>query len=215
MNEKISKFVGGRIRSLRRKHNLTQKELGEKLGVKHNTISSYEKGTNEPEQDTLFRMADVLGVSINDFFPYEDKLNALKSSEYRYLPTTISAGLPINVDGLTNADKISIPDSVMGKWAGHNDIIFTRISGDSMNNKMSDGSLIAIKSVDNVESLKDGDMVVFSHNHSYSVKYFYKRAGGLTFKPDSTNKEHDEQHFNSDEEIVIHGKVILYIVELD
>ena len=69
MNEKISEFVGGRIRSLRRKHNLTQKELGEKLGVKHNTISSYEKGTNEPEQDILFSMDDVLGVSIKDFLP--------------------------------------------------------------------------------------------------------------------------------------------------
>jgi len=36
----ISKFVGGKIKNIRKKRGLTQKELGERVGVKHNTISS-------------------------------------------------------------------------------------------------------------------------------------------------------------------------------
>lgn len=65
----IRKHVGRKIREFRKAEKLTQKELGEKIGVKHNTISSYEHGTNEPELDILYRMANVLDKNIDDFFP--------------------------------------------------------------------------------------------------------------------------------------------------
>ena len=68
MKRNISTFVGARIREYRKRSRLTQKELGEKVGVKHNTISSYENGTNEAEQEILFSIAEVLNVSVNDFF---------------------------------------------------------------------------------------------------------------------------------------------------
>lgn len=65
----IKMFVATKIKKYRKMRHLTQRELGEKVGVKHNTISSYENGTNEPEQDLLFRIASALGISINDLFP--------------------------------------------------------------------------------------------------------------------------------------------------
>jgi transcriptional regulator with XRE-family HTH domain len=65
----IKLYIASQIKKYRKLAGLTQKELGEKIGVKHNTISSYESGTNEPEQDMLFKIANALGVSINDLFP--------------------------------------------------------------------------------------------------------------------------------------------------
>lgn len=47
----IKKYTSAKIREYRKLNGLTQKELGDKIGVKHNTISGYENGTNEPEQD--------------------------------------------------------------------------------------------------------------------------------------------------------------------
>lgn len=212
----IETVVSDNIQKLMDEYNLNNVKLSKIAGVSESTVGKWVLKKATPRMGAIEKISNHFNIP-KSYILNEDEKRVLQlpTREYNYLPLTISAGLPINVDGITNADKISIPDAMMGKWAGHNDIIFTRISGDSMNNKMSDGSLIAIKSIDNVGSLKDGDMVVFSHNHDYSVKYFYKREGGLTFKPDSTNKEHDEQHFNSDEEIVIHGKVVLYIVESD
>lgn len=70
MNEKeLKEFVGNRIREERKRRGLSQKELGEKIGVKHNTISSYEKGTNAPEQDALFGIARSLDITVDDLFP--------------------------------------------------------------------------------------------------------------------------------------------------
>ena len=112
----IGDYVGGRIREIRKRKGLTQRELGEKIGVKHNTISSYENGTNEPEHDILFKLANALDVPINDFFP-ETGVIREPSSTYDYYPESISAGLPETLDSVTgnNIKKITITDSLMGK----------------------------------------------------------------------------------------------------
>lgn len=86
-------YVANKIREYRKLRGLTQKELGDKIGVKHNTISGYEKGTNEPEQDLLFKIAYALNISINDLFP-ETTNPSLKLSnkeetiikKYRFIP---------------------------------------------------------------------------------------------------------------------------------
>lgn len=70
MNEKeLKEYVGRRIRDERKRKGLTQKELSEKIGVKHNTISSYESGKNAPEQDALFGIARSLDIAVDDLFP--------------------------------------------------------------------------------------------------------------------------------------------------
>src|SRR5699024_4484383 len=111
--------------------------------------------------------------------------------------------------------NISMPDKLMGKYAGHKDIIISKINGDSMDKLMDDGSFIAIKQINNAESLNNGDIVVFSHNHEYSVKYFYKHDDMLIFKPYSNNTVHYDQSFSVHDGVFIHGKVVAYIVNLD
>lgn len=70
MNEKeLSKYVGNRIKEERLKLKMTQKELGEIIGVKHNTISAYELGRNAPEQNAIFKIAAALHVKVDDLFP--------------------------------------------------------------------------------------------------------------------------------------------------
>ena len=68
----LSKFVGEKIREYRKKNNMTQKELGKKIGVKNNTISAYERGAISPEQDMLFELSKVFNISISDLFPQKE-----------------------------------------------------------------------------------------------------------------------------------------------
>ena len=80
MDEKeLVKFVGSRIKEERKKKKMTQKELGEKIGVKHNTISAYESGINAPEQNAIFKIARALDVKVDDLFPSKhEKTNELE-----------------------------------------------------------------------------------------------------------------------------------------
>lgn len=52
------------IKKMRKVKGLTQGELGEKIGVKHNTIAGYESGRTEPSLETLQAIAEELGVSM-------------------------------------------------------------------------------------------------------------------------------------------------------
>jgi len=54
------------IRCLRKRMNLSQEELGTKIGLNRGNIASYEKGTAEPKICNLLKLAHLFGISILD-----------------------------------------------------------------------------------------------------------------------------------------------------
>lgn len=71
-SDELAKFVGNRIKENRIKNKLTQKQLGQKIGVKDNTVSAYERGAISPEQDMLFALSDAMDLRLDDFFPSKE-----------------------------------------------------------------------------------------------------------------------------------------------
>lgn len=66
-----------RIKEIRKKCGLTQKELAERVGVSEGAISQYESGKRRPDYETVLKMADYFGCSVdylmgNDPSPAED-----------------------------------------------------------------------------------------------------------------------------------------------
>ena len=56
------------MRKIRKQRNMTMRELGAAVGVSESSISLYETGKNEPDIQTISKIADVLGVSIDTLF---------------------------------------------------------------------------------------------------------------------------------------------------
>lgn len=52
-----------RLRATREKLGLKQNEAALKIGVKNNTLSSYESGDRQPDYNTLIKIADLYEVS--------------------------------------------------------------------------------------------------------------------------------------------------------
>lgn len=72
--------IGDRLRMLRKEAGLTQKELGEKLGVSASMIGQYEKNLRSPKFETLQKIASVLNVDIAklvDFSEISPSLNTI------------------------------------------------------------------------------------------------------------------------------------------
>lgn len=207
---------GDRLKDLSDKLGKTNKQIAEELDLSKSQMSHYTTGLRSVPSDLLQKIVDTYKINPQFLF-YKNaplyKEEATDVESYYYLPTSISAGLPITVESITDAEKITLPNSVMGKWAGNKDIYITKINGDSMDKVMPDGSLIAVKPI-NLSELKDGDMVVFSNNHEYGVKYYKKSGDKLVFKPASHNDDHYDQEYNKDD-IEFHGKVVMYIVVED
>ena len=60
-----------RIAPLRREANMNQRELGQRLGVGQTTISAWETGKNEPDSQSMHKMAQLFHVSIGYLMGYE------------------------------------------------------------------------------------------------------------------------------------------------
>lgn len=58
--------MGSFLAELRKEHNLTQEELGEKLGVTNKTISRWETGNYMPPVEMLEILSDMYGMTINE-----------------------------------------------------------------------------------------------------------------------------------------------------
>ena len=58
-------MLGERLALLRRRDHVSQKELGKKINVSHYTISSYEKGRSEPNDEIKVRIARCFNVSLD------------------------------------------------------------------------------------------------------------------------------------------------------
>lgn len=61
-----SKTIGDAIRNERKKCNITQKELAERLGVSASMIAQYETGKRKPKLETMRKLAEALGVPMGD-----------------------------------------------------------------------------------------------------------------------------------------------------
>ncbi len=60
--------LGGRIKAMRKKQGLSQKDLAEKIGVTPSSISQVEKNLIYPSIPALFRLAESLAVDVGYFF---------------------------------------------------------------------------------------------------------------------------------------------------
>lgn len=209
-NEEIVDILVNRMEQM----NMSMSELARRVGTAKSALSRYINKEREFPLNRINEYANALNVTPEYLLGFDEE-RVTFSSRYPHFDTPISAGLPDHVDAVTAADTIELPDSVMGKHAGQRDIFITRVNGESMNRIIPDCSLIAVKPMD-LHQIKQGDIVVYSDNGDYSVKRFYKNDDQLIFRPDSN----DDSFFDyitstNNSNLVIHGKVVVYIVELD
>ena len=64
---KIGRFIADR----RKKANLTQMQLAEKLNITDRAISKWENGKSLPDSSIMLELCDVLGISVNDLLSGE------------------------------------------------------------------------------------------------------------------------------------------------
>lgn len=80
---KIKSIIGERIKELREKQGLTQKELATFLGISDRAVGYYEKEERTPPPDMLQKIADFFDVSVDYLLGRTDLPNAYIPEEYK------------------------------------------------------------------------------------------------------------------------------------
>lgn len=70
--------IGTRIMEARKSLNMTQEELGKKLGISKSAVANYESGFNTPKTEIMYRLFDVLNVDAN--YLYQDEMKTIPYS---------------------------------------------------------------------------------------------------------------------------------------
>ena len=83
----IKEKLGKRIFELRKRLNISQEELAEKLDISQKSLSKIETGRNFLTSDTLERLTIALNVEITELFDFDhtDKKENLLDEIYKYI----------------------------------------------------------------------------------------------------------------------------------
>lgn len=73
-------ILSERLRYLRKKHKLTQKQVAEYLGITESGYGYYEQGRNQPSLETLSKLAAKFNVSVSYLTGETDDPNPVKNN---------------------------------------------------------------------------------------------------------------------------------------
>lgn len=209
------------IRRFRRLRDLSQEDIAKKLGYKSfTTIQKWETGMAEPPVGKLYELADILRVNIMELLGEESDNNItdMPISTYKFVPASVSAGALTNIDSINYMPSVMIPNFMMGRYAGNRNIILMHVNGESMNNVIQNGAVIAVLTNVELSDIHDGDIVVIKNGGDYTVKRFYNDSPHqeFVFRPDSNNMAFRDIVFSYDatDDLYLIGKVVMYNVTL-
>jgi transcriptional regulator with XRE-family HTH domain len=237
-------IVGQRVKYFREKRGMEQMALAEMLGVKSNAISNWEHGRTRPDLNQIPKICAALGIGFYDLFGVDDPMRTFTAKEraiiddYRYLndqnksvfnavlttlterqraeecpPITklikfqkqLAAGFDVSAEFDDEGEDIYLYSSEEVDSA---DCVFT-VSGDSMEPEYHDGDLVLVRRYPGCGKLRPGDVGAFMIGNETYIKEYQK--DGLH----SYNEAYKTMHFNSDDHVILIGKVMGLVEEED
>lgn len=65
-------MIGMNIAVLRKKYNMTQEELAERLSISRQTLAKWERGESEPDISSCMILSEIFHVSLDDLVNYKE-----------------------------------------------------------------------------------------------------------------------------------------------
>lgn len=73
--------TANRLLQYRKKHNLSQEELANKIGVSRQAVSKWERAEASPDTDNLILLAEIYGVSLDELLKGEANNSSKSEAE--------------------------------------------------------------------------------------------------------------------------------------
>lgn len=192
-----------RIAKLRAQMGISMKEAAAKLKMPYTTYVNYEKGTREPNSETLIKLASFFGTSI-DYLLGKSEISEIPPGfsplpELERVPLVgrIACGQPItaeeNLEGY-----VSIPAA----W--HATFTLT-CAGDSMEPSIHDGDLVAIRKDIQVEN---GQIAAVRIGDEATLKHVYLHSDYIELRPENPSYPSIIRRKEEMNDVTIEGKAV-------
>lgn len=170
--------TANRLLQYRKKHNLSQEELANKIGVSRQAVSKWERAEASPDTDNLILLAEIYGVSLDELLKGESS-NSSKSEAEQETVSGESADntqIPTGDEGTEyiKADKVSFKNGI------HVDAK----NGDKVHISFADGIHVQDKDGTKVDIGKDGVFV----NENGKQRVYTDKDGHIMHDADMTDE---------------------------
>lgn len=189
------------IKDLRRKKGITQSELAALCGVHQTAVSQWENGRTLPDKNSLVKLSDFFGVSIDTL------MNKPSVANHNSIPVLgyVRAGCPAEaIENIIDYEDISSEMAAKGDHFG------LKVVGDSMSPRICQDDIVIVRKQNYIESGEIG--VVLINNLDATIKKVIKNGTGLTLIP--FNPEYDPLVFTAEEIVTLPVTIIGKVVEL-
>ena len=110
--------MGSRIKKIRLMRELTQKQLGDRVGLSDVRIRQYEMGIRRPKEDMLVKLANALDVNVSaisdpDLTSYMSTMHTLFMMEDRFGAHPVKVDGELYVSFLTGENLPGLRDSML------------------------------------------------------------------------------------------------------
>ena len=174
--------LSANMKYLRKKHGLTQTDLGERLGVKRPVIGAYEEDRAEPKISLLIEMGRYFGVEVDDLISKDLTMNQSRAFLYRdrskipVVPVKAAAGYMNGFADEEFLDTLPTVDLTTTDIPLTSDMRVFQIAGDSML-PIPDGAYVICEKVESLAMLKEGKrhiVVTTAEGIVYKRVYLYE-----------------------------------------
>ncbi len=169
-----------RLKELRNKLGLSQTQLANQIGIAQNTLSQYEKGTRQPDHETLKKLADYFDVSI-DYLLGRDETTQKKGVKIPILGS-VPCGIPIEA-----IEDVIGWEEIPKEWTnGGKEYFGLKLKGDSMYPLFNEGDVGIFRKTEEFES-GQYCLVYVNSDYEATFKMVIKKDEGYQLKPLNEN----------------------------
>ncbi len=199
-----------RLKELREQAGYSQYSFADKFGVAQSTVGSWEAGKREPNFDTMQRLADFFGVSVDYLLGRETTPGgppepSVPGSKWIPVLGKVAAGTPIEaIEDILDYEEIDAQTAASG------DYFALQIKGQSMEPKISNGDVVIVRQQNDCDS---GDIaVVLVNGDEATVKRIKKEPAGIMLIP--SNSAYEPKFYSNDDIESLPVSIIGKVVEL-
>ena len=199
--------IAENIKRIRTEHGLSQAELGKIAGVSDKAVSTWELGIKTPRMGAVEKMANYFGIAKSAIVDDVQSTSATSAVPPGFQPMPemdmvplvgrIACGTPITAE--QNVERIVC---VPSKWRS----TFTlTCKGDSMEPRIHDGDLVAIRKQPEVEN---GEIAAVRIGEEATLKHVYLHENFIELRPENPAFNSIILSREDMNDVVIEGKAV-------
>ena len=200
MKTEVMNMNGKLLAMHRKKNKISQEKLAKELNVSRSTVAMWENNSNEPDNKTIVKIANILNISTDTLLGNSQNTQGVK------IPVlgSVAAGIPISaIQDIIDEEEISEELASTGEFFG------LVIKGDSMSPIITNGDTVIVRSQPDAEN---GDIaIVLVNGDEATCKKIKKTPEGVMLIP--LNPEYEPTFYSNKQIEQLPVRIIGKVVE--